>query len=273
MSRLTCGIEDVVVFNSFYLNQMQQPGGIAHSKIYVYNRNITVTNKKFLIFPYHSPNHWSFFVVVNPNCIISDFTHTTNYDIKKLAPCILLIDSSGSPSKVTARNVVRTLCNWLNYFWKEESTNLYSNSLPYHHRKMPLIIPKVSIQSNGYDCGMHMILNIKASLTLLQRRLTNDDIANNYTDAISKNDHFIFNENSISNARVSFHKLLTNLGIMFNTVRDRAVATIRTDEGDESDQIECYSLDNQPHSSEVNSKDPSWGSSYKKKRSYEESSM
>ena len=32
MYRLTCGIKDVVVFNSFYLNQMQQPGGIANER-------------------------------------------------------------------------------------------------------------------------------------------------------------------------------------------------------------------------------------------------
>jgi Ulp1 family protease len=273
LCRLTCGIEDVVAFNSFYLNQMQQPGGILHSKIYVHNRNITVTDKKLLIFPYHSPNHWSLFVVVNPNCVISAFKHTTNYKVKKLAPCILLIDSSGSPSKRTANKVVRTLCNWLNYFWKDESMNPYVNSLPYHHRSMPLIIPNVSVQSNGYDCGMHMILNINASLSLLQQRLTNDDITNNYIDAITNNEHFIIKEDSISRARVSFHKLLTNLGIMFNSVRNCEDATIRPNEDDDPGQIDCISMCSELHSEEVNSKDSSWGSSNRKKRSYEVSSM
>ena len=163
---------------------MQQPGGIANSKVYVHNRNIQVTNKKLLIFPYHSPNHWSVFVVVNPNCIISAFKHTCNYKTKQLTPCILLIDSSSSPSKVIAKNVVRTLCHWLNYFYEDESTNPYENRFPYHPRRMPLIIPNVSVQSNGYDCGIHTFLNIKASLSLLRRRLTEEDISNNYIDAV-----------------------------------------------------------------------------------------
>ena len=116
--RLTCGFKDVFVFKSFYLNQMQQPGGIANSKIYVYNRNIQVTNKKLLIFPYHSPDHWSVFVVVNPNCIISAFKHTCNYNISFIFSTVsATLSFLANASLITSSMVPGATKSTLVIFW------------------------------------------------------------------------------------------------------------------------------------------------------------
>lgn len=270
--RLTCGIENIVVFNSTYLNHLEQQGGISMSMKYLYNHNITVMDKKLLLFPYRRLNHWSYFLVVNPGCINSAFEGNSINKMKE-APCILLLDSSPTTTKTEAdgKKVAHVIYKWLNKLWldEKEQNKAYSIIIPYTKRKMPLIIPTVTIQTNEYDSGMYTIMNIKGTLSILNLSLTFEDIYDNYERVISNNNEsFKFNESDVRSAKVNFYHLVSNLGITFNTKRlkEPLQPTVNTNlNHDNSEQNDLYSLSCQ---SEVDSNDPSWGSQYKKKRKH-----
>ena len=228
-------------------------------------------DKKLLLFPYRRLNHWSYFLVVNPGCITSAFEGNI-INKKKEAPCILLFDSSPTTTKTKAdgKKVAFVIIQWLNKLWRDEKEqkNAYSISIPYSKRNMPLIIPTVSIQTNECDSGMYMIMNMTETLSILNQSLTFEDIYDKYERVISNNESFKFNESDVLSAKLDFHRLVSNLGISFNSKRLKQPLqpTVNTNlNHDNSEQNDLYSLSCQ---SEVDSNDSSWGSKYKNKRKH-----
>lgn len=133
--RLTAGIDDCLCFNTYFLTQLLYQDGPDRFKAWSVRRNLTLFEKRMLIFPFHAANHWSLFVIVNPGRIQEAYLGKRPY---KAMPFILHFDSLGSNSPHNKASVGRSLRSWLNRAWQQESANEYETAMPFSRNTLQI---------------------------------------------------------------------------------------------------------------------------------------
>lgn len=254
---LTAGMDDVICFKTYFLTELMQKGGINKLVNFTTNRDMNIMKKKILIFPYHSPNHWSTFAIINPGCIKSAYTGNSNQATKP-APCILLLDSNDAPSQLRTKRVAGYLRNWLNRMWHEESSNPYTKETPFSRHTIRLCIPKVVVQSNGSDDAIYMLRFVQSIVSSRSLAISIADIKNNFQDIITRNKSFNFGDDDVYNSRIHLHNLISNLSEMFNSCRVLSVANMEVDHEGESSSIDDSTQAISQSSAESKSQDSSW---------------
>ena len=99
---------DVMMTSTYFYHTLIEKGVHAVDRWFV---DDDIFNKKYIMVPINSDNHWSLAVIINPGKIDVDSDDTEEF------PCIVMLDSLESYHNKQA--IVKWLHMWLNYEWKK----------------------------------------------------------------------------------------------------------------------------------------------------------
>ena len=203
--------DDVVCFDTFFLQKLLMEGGPDDMKTWATTKQIRILEKKMLLFPFHSNYHWSLFALVNLNGLDEYRTLDANSKV----PVIMHFDSLGEKSPHFRNACPRAVIQWLNRCYQCESTNPYDNAMPFSRYTVKSIEVTVPSQNNDYDCGI-FVVHMAASLLSVVK--TNEirmfDVDENCKSIITKSVHFRYGPTTVSVLRHHCKTLLTKLDIL-----------------------------------------------------------
>ena len=227
--RFTAAHNDVQVFDSFFVTRLlMQDGPDLMCEWISRKKDMTLFDKKILLFPFHASNHWSLFAVVNPGRIKTAYTKTKEHGTEM--PLLLCFDSLGSNTPHDIKSVARVIRMWLNRVWKIESTNSYEWENPFSRYTLKSFRVSgefffvaiwncfrvaeqfaVPTQQNGYDCGVYVLKYIDSLTKLRGVQFSASDMTDHFKKKITDSNSMSFDHNDISDLRRRCFSLITRL--------------------------------------------------------------
>lgn len=143
----------------------------AYERVERWTRDRDVFAYKFLLVPIVERLHWSLAVVCNPaKLLVDNVTDLIEEDEDDEVPCIVFMDSLKMHAASTVHFNLRT--------WLCLEADSKKKSVPEAYRKnnsltkdaLPLVAPKVPLQSNGWDCGVFLLRYAREFLSLVLER-------------------------------------------------------------------------------------------------------
>ena len=157
--------EDVHAFSSHFFTKLRETRASseegrarAHARVERWTRGVDVFAKKFLLVPIVEHLHWSLAVVCHPGELARAASARASGgepDASRPRPCIVFMDSLRMHS---AAKIASMLRSFLEREWaarKPEAAPLALSA-----RKppdLPLISPRVPVQTNSCDCGVYVL--------------------------------------------------------------------------------------------------------------------
>jgi len=234
----------VHVFSSHFLSRILLDGYSSSLKRWV--RNINIFDKSLLIFPFFAASHWSIVTVFNPALIKQTSRHWSNTAYTNDVSCLIHFDSLGPKSSHDGREIAWAIRLFLNSeFDRHFNNSLDKTSKPFTHRCLPLISPKVVLQTNSYDCGVFTCRYALNAIELLRKPLKMRDVKNKLKYYVSEDPLFDFNGGDITRMRIEIHNLIGCITDLYHNNREESseahleVTAVAEDEGssDEEDDV------------------------------------
>ena len=209
----------VHVFSSHFLSRILLDGYTPSLQRWV--RKINIFDKSLLIFPFFAAGHWSVVAVFNPALIKQTSHHWGNTAYTNDVSCLIHLDPLGPKSSHNGRDIAWAIRLFLNSeFDRHFNNSLDRTSRPFTHRCLPLISPKVVMQTNSYDCGVLTCRFALNTIELLRKPLKMRDVQNKLKHYVSEDPLFDFDGGDITRMRIEIHNLIGSITDLYRNSRE-----------------------------------------------------
>lgn len=163
------------LFNTFFFNKLKSLQMKAQANrnsescfrdtIKRWDKNVKLSEKKFLVMPICDHHHWLLVIICHPNNVPAQDEPLVVFErsqqkAQSEEPCILIFDSLGYKQMSKFTEPIRS---FLTYRWLYEKPN--EKKRIFHDRlAFKDINAKIPKQRNSYDCGIHMLISFEGFL-------------------------------------------------------------------------------------------------------------
>ena len=157
---------EVHAFSSHFFTKLQEEGlrapdgkDRAHDRVERWTRGVDVFSKKFLVVPIVADQHWSLAIVCHPGALVRVVRDRVGGATARprrscaARPCIIFMDSLKMHKPAKVERFLRAFleCEWAKRKPDEPELKLKLKV------DLPLVVPKVPMQTNSCDCGVYVL--------------------------------------------------------------------------------------------------------------------